>query len=128
MKIYVVTSGEYSDYGICAVFTDKEKAKLFCALREDWFEPPRIEEYDTSDDIPAEAKRVVKLCRVCIGIFSSSGTVTTFYGFERENSVEEDWATYTVVFETKNDISDDVAIKIARDMVAEYKAKKEGIC
>ncbi len=35
MKIYVVTEGEYSDYHICAVFDDKKKAELYCAVREE---------------------------------------------------------------------------------------------
>ena len=31
MNIYVATSGEYSDYGIEEVFTDKKQAELYCA-------------------------------------------------------------------------------------------------
>lgn len=30
-KVYIVTSGEYSSYGIDAVFLDKEQAEMFCA-------------------------------------------------------------------------------------------------
>lgn len=51
MKIYVVTSGEYSSYGIEAVFSTHEKAEKFIALKHDesiysWNEEYYIEEYD----------------------------------------------------------------------------------
>ena len=35
MKVYVVTCGEYSDYHIVAVFTDREKAEEFIKVRND---------------------------------------------------------------------------------------------
>lgn len=46
MKIFIVTKGEYSDYHIEEVFTNKEKAELYakCHYCE-------VEEWDTSDDI-----------------------------------------------------------------------------
>lgn len=46
MKIYVVTTGSYSDYGIHSVFTDKNKAEECAALLDGSND---IEEYDTSD-------------------------------------------------------------------------------
>lgn len=59
MKIYVVTNGEYSEYHICAVFTDKKKAELYCSIREEkefldnfcymFSDEYMIEEYDTDD-------------------------------------------------------------------------------
>ena len=59
MKIYVITEGEYSDYHICAVFDDKKKAELYCAVREEkdflnnncyiFGDEYMIEEYDTDD-------------------------------------------------------------------------------
>jgi len=42
MKIYIATSGEYSEYQIEAVFTSKKKAESYCALHECF-----LEEYDT---------------------------------------------------------------------------------
>lgn len=59
MKIYVVTEGAYLDYHICAVFTDKNKAELYCAVNEekefsnnDYYifgDEYMIEEFDTDD-------------------------------------------------------------------------------
>lgn len=45
-KIYIVTSGEYSDYHINAVFKDENKAKAYCECHEDC----EIEEYGFNDD------------------------------------------------------------------------------
>lgn len=48
MKVYVVTSGEYSDYTIEKIFLDKEKAKEFAK----WVPYANdIEEYETADDV-----------------------------------------------------------------------------
>lgn len=47
MKIYVITKGCYSDYHICAVATDKEKAELLADKFSDRYDSAEIEEYDT---------------------------------------------------------------------------------
>lgn len=46
MKIYVVTSGSYSDYMINAVFLDKDKAQKYADVLYD----ACVEEYDTKDE------------------------------------------------------------------------------
>jgi hypothetical protein len=48
VKIYVVTTGSYSDYGIHSVFLDKEKALQCISLLKD---SNNIEEYESSDEI-----------------------------------------------------------------------------
>lgn len=35
MKVYVVTSGQYSDYGICGIFSTKENAQQFISDRRE---------------------------------------------------------------------------------------------
>jgi len=66
MQIYIVVSGEYSDYRIEATFSDVEKAKTFCRLRNNlaedgygefddgkgWTYTPdyRIEEYELDQE------------------------------------------------------------------------------
>lgn len=47
MKVYVITKGCYSDYHICAVETDKEKAKLLAQRFSSSYEKAEIEEWDT---------------------------------------------------------------------------------
>lgn len=52
MKVYIVTSGTYSDYHIDGVFIDRKMAEVFCAVHhdaDDMFDDIRIEEYDTDD-------------------------------------------------------------------------------
>ena len=46
MKVYIVTSGEYSDYRINAVFSTKEKAEDYLAAEPSNVETPEIEEYE----------------------------------------------------------------------------------
>ena len=47
MKVYVVTSGTYSDYMIRKIFLDKDKAEEY----KEWIPDSNdIEEYDTSDE------------------------------------------------------------------------------
>ena len=48
MKVYVVTSGIYSDYRIERVFLDKNKASEYAEWLRD--NHVTVEEYDTSDD------------------------------------------------------------------------------
>jgi hypothetical protein len=52
MKIYVVTSGDYSDYHIDKVFIDEEKAKKYIECQNRYLEyndKSRLEEYDTEE-------------------------------------------------------------------------------
>lgn len=49
MKIYVITSGEYSSYHICAVATDPERADRLAEFYSTKYEPAEVEEYDTED-------------------------------------------------------------------------------
>ena len=47
MKVYVVTTGAYSDYTIEKIFTDKAKAEEY----KEWlYDSNDIEEYETEDD------------------------------------------------------------------------------
>ena len=78
--IYVVTSGEYSSYGIDEVFTDSNQAELYCAVHTDC----EIEEY--------EADRVHLEGQIYYGIkfnIDALGSVTACYGFKGTEKVEE---------------------------------------
>ena len=52
-EIYVVTSGEYSDYGIVKIFENIEDAEQFCAVHNDNMKPHddgyRLELYSLSE-------------------------------------------------------------------------------
>ena len=128
MKIYVVTSGCYSDYGIDAVFVDKKEAAKFTAVKNksDNYTTYRIESYETADG------------KIDIG--------NNIVGFEYSAFVKDDYfmnetlyVSYDPVPKFKSEASNywlcvwleeedyELAEKILRDRFAEYKAKKEGI-
>lgn len=48
MKVYIVTSGEYSDYGINKVFLDREKARFFQMIN--YPTDGYVEEYEVCDE------------------------------------------------------------------------------
>ena len=53
MKVYVVTAGEYSDYHICKIFLDKEKAEKYVAIENEinqYYDECWINEWETDDD------------------------------------------------------------------------------
>lgn len=52
-KIYIVTSGEYSDYGIDAVFTTKEKAVDYVEQHGTNY---NIEEYNVDEEVVKETQ------------------------------------------------------------------------
>ena len=61
MKIYIVTSGEYSDYGIRSIHESKEDAEnaiKLHKLRCSWYDNYNVSEWDTgfiSSDIESQA-------------------------------------------------------------------------
>lgn len=52
MKIYVVTFGEYSDYHIQGIYSNKEKAKEIMMLDADGYGYGNIEEWDLDNSDP----------------------------------------------------------------------------
>jgi hypothetical protein len=58
MKIYIVTQGTYSDYHICAVATDEEKAKQLAEKHATSYDETRVEVYDTTEDDPHADGRI----------------------------------------------------------------------
>lgn len=64
MKVYVITSGEYSDYYIRTVALSREKAEQICAMlnsqKRYYSDAATIEEYDT-DEIQCEINEDVNL-------------------------------------------------------------------
>ncbi len=127
-KIYIVTTGEYSDYQIVACFSSKEKAEKYSAVKNDserW-SPYYVEEYDVdSADVDDNIKvrymyrayfrknRVPKRIEV-----DYCNTTTS----EAESKMSCGCYNYTVeiVLDKKNKSK---AQKIADDMLAKFKAE-----
>lgn len=57
MKIYVVTAGEYSDYHIEKVFSDKHQAHMYSLLESD----RRVEQYELDDVTIKTNKKFIKV-------------------------------------------------------------------
>lgn len=129
-KVYIVTSGYYSDYKIVAVFSEKTAADSFCEFRNKNMQKTfEITEYNV-EEYPLDAA-IEKFI---------------YYVYVNESGVEsiesESRGRYQQFFNYDDDIIDvlesgliragstrgyDVALKIARDKLAEIKAKESGI-
>ena len=130
MKIYIVTSGCYSDYGIDAVFLDEKEAEKYIATKnkeDPWHDNYGIEEYETQDG------------KINIG--------NNVIGYEYEGYISKSWylgheefvvnETADIIFQSEaskdwdkvwlKDKNYELAKKILCDRFAEHQAKKEGI-
>ena len=88
--MYVVTEGEYSDYHIVGVTTEKKKAEQYCKLTtKEWYEP-EIETYDTDSFV--EDLTMMKVYDVYV---SESGNVAVQEceskdGYDYESAIEHE--------------------------------------
>lgn len=131
MKIYVVTAGEYSGYGIDSVFLDKHKAEIYCASRNKdigyGYGDYRIEEYESADDKSYGEVEIAYRYVIHEDDKNAYGHIVP-YTPRSLNEVSERTFGYklkAVVYLRKDSRSK--ALKIARDMFAQYRAEKEGL-
>lgn len=147
-EIYVVTSGEYSDYGIVKIFENIEDAEQFCAIHNDNMKPYDdgycLEIYPLSGYGEEEKIQTYKAlsCRVIEYNDTIPSTVkiidieTKFSKkpFNKSFKYEDSWygaCEYSGVVPVNKtyDIYEDREIveKIIRDEFYKCKAEKEGI-
>lgn len=135
-KVYIVTSGAYSDYAIEKVFDNREDAeKYICLYNNDGYWNMRIEEYDICKN--AELKNVKvhygisfimrgnRINSFCI-VYENKPIETNINGSEHTRS-----KSYygTLPLSNKNIFKDKDAVKkIIYDAVAKFKAEEAGIC
>lgn len=98
MQVYVVTSGEYSDYGIDAIFSTAEKAQEYVSMREftDTYESYRINVWDVDKYHETECVNLVLLNGEIYNFDSLRFQIDYLYGsFEdctdRVIEVTKDW-------------------------------------
>ena len=147
-EIYVVTSGEYSDYGIVKIFENIEDAEQFCAIHNDNMKPYddsyHLEIYPLSGYGEEEKIQTYKAlsCQVIEYNDTIPSTLKIRY-IEREFSKKpfnksikrvDCWTggcEYSCVIPVNKtyDIHEDREIveKIIRDEFYKWKAEKEGI-
>lgn len=119
MKVYVITCGSYSDYQICAVTEDLEKAKLLKIKYSDSYDEAEIEEYETEDNvIEADFKKLYWKIRVC----KKTGEVIHCHSFYQLGYKNTGITTYSSVYEViAMAENEEKAKKIAFDMIARKK-------
>jgi hypothetical protein len=126
-KVYIVTSGSYSDYSIDRVFDDKVLADEYVRIHtEHGGYDMRVEEYDVNAALP----------RIEI-IYTVEVDETGEEVCRRSSACDEpEWTSHESSGESyrRDAIARggstrgyDVALKIARDKLAEMKAQREGI-
>lgn len=123
---YAVTEGNYSDYHIIAITDDKERAENIKKLYSSKYSKPMIEEFSDSES-KDEIFYYVRYdtdgsYNVSLQDFSRQNL--SDINIVKENILRDGWWKYSVLVMAKDKYH---AIKIAQDLWAEYKAKKEGI-
>lgn len=66
MIVYVITKGCYSDYHICGVTFDKDRAEKLVKFYSDGYDDAEIEEYDTEAEDGALLERLTPVYQVDI--------------------------------------------------------------
>lgn len=135
-KVYIVTSGTYSDYAIEEVFDNREDAERYICLHDnDSYLDMSVEEYDIYKN--AELKNV----KVHYGIyFIMRENGINFFDIVYDNkpietNINRSKHNYsksydgTLPLSNRNIFKDkDVVKKIIYDAVAKFKAEEAGIC
>lgn len=139
--VYIITSGKYSDYRICAVTLDKDKAeklkKMYIAKGYDCVDIEEFEEDSTGNDFSSKELNTepIKYYRVQICRDKNRKLLNNtqiFYRFEHKPSqgqfgvhgVKYDTDVYIAYIEAKDEKH---AEKIAQDMYAQALAEYYGI-
>ena len=128
MTIYVVTSGEYSGYGIEEVFTNKKQAELYCAAHKYC----RVEKYQ-SDQVHLEgevyygilARDYYKRPLGCEFFYSSKPINPTVRINPQTGYLAHD--EYIIPVNKSYDDKYGAMKKVARDYIAKYKAEQSGL-
>lgn len=135
MKVYVITSGEYSDYRINAVSLDYEDAERKCAVINDGRTRDfcEIKEYDTDDikgESPNELKTQFKMTLNYIDngeMYFDGGHLTLndintikVKRFQNHNRIE-------IIATFPKGTESEKAKKIMLDRIAKFKAERAGI-
>ena len=120
MKIYVITSGCYSDYEINAVTDNKEKAEFLRLKFSNEFEDANIEEYDT-DEYSIEGKPDTFYWKVNLYKKDKPDVRCFLSGKEKFTVFNNRVHLCEAVVRAK---TEEQAIKIARDKYAQYLYEK----
>ena len=132
MKVWIVTAGSYSEYQIVAVFTDKVKADLFCAVHNDLckYDSYCTEEYDTDVNDIQVAEGTKPHYKATVTVNRRTGVVAKVYTTQTLKPLSgfiTDYKCFSIidycgVFTTDDE---EVIKKIFYDWVAQKKEEEE---
>lgn len=135
MKVYVLTAGNYSDYHIVAVFTERWKAERVMDILyggQEWLYSPRIEEYDS--DVIDDNRMQWEYSVWIDDNGNSSDDVWVAHDYEMAMTSEQ--LNKVEIMRNRNPrryyvkvlaADRETALKIGRDLVAEFRAREEGV-
>ncbi len=145
MTLYVVTQGEYSDYHIVGIYSDREtaeKIRKYKSVRDDMCE---IEEYELNPNLPKDVDEIKEYWVVNAHIrykleypirkYLKETVWNTWieYFMERDSRPDIEYTFSKDCYEGKVYISKSIAkdkdhaIKIAQDIRAKVIAEQEGL-
>lgn len=116
MTLYAITKGEYSDYHICALTADKEKAERLKKIFTDKWDEAEIEEYEDGEN-----GEIKIMWRYDVG----TGNVDPAEYEGTEMVVEDNYGCVCSVQVYAPDANK--ACKKAFDMLAKYRAEQAGL-
>ena len=118
MTIYIATDGEYSDYCIKEVFTDKTQAELYCANHNCY-----LEEYE-ADRVKATTEKQPLIFWHARFNYSGLYSISDgYFTFQKQEYFGETWAKVTL--DAK--IDREKAKKIIADKHAKWKSEQQNI-
>lgn len=138
-KVYMVTSGEYSDYHVCGIFSTLEKAEQYAAAQDTNnyctcdFDRHYIEVVEV-DEYTVECETVYKAINFHLGEHNCGWNM--IYGLKPfELSIEEythwGYGGYKGIIPVEKTFivyeDDELVTKIVRDHVAQWKAEQAGL-
>lgn len=134
-KIYVITAGEYSNYHICAVTTDPERAeKLRKFYFKESYDGAEIETYLDGDPEVGVIPQLRPIWQVKLSAGRKwDARIDTYTDQEFQNSFELTDPKYicdtcSIIFRAKIDAADEKhALKIAQDMFFKLMAEEIGL-
>ena len=125
MTVYVVTKGQYSDYHICEVLLDEYLAYKYATHiggDVEIFETDRVIDGDRYFDVIVYYDGMTQCTGLEDGIYDVNTITDNDYTIP--NKAYQLRSYYEVIVKAKDGQH---AEKIAHDLVAKYKAQKEGI-
>lgn len=125
--VYVITRGCYSDYCICAVSLDKEKAKKLAKMYCNLYDKAQVEEWET--DTVTDVNALNGRYPYSVTFYPDDPPWVYKQSYEYElftEGIQEEYGgqrLYVNVYAP----DDATALKIAAEKRAKYLAEKEGI-